>query len=237
MRRQLAAAVSRRMPASWREKFIDQVSGGVSPLELAIQFRRLSSDATLSHLGLTAQALGLTSTYLHPEALQGFRLADTDTFQIVSQAESLLYMGNTLLRDADTNGMAHSLEIRVPFLGRDVADFVTGLPGLAKVPRRAPAKHLLRQAVAGILPADLFTRHKRGFTLPVGQWMQGPLRDQCEAAVETLAACPLVDARGTRELWAQYTENPAAVQPSRPMTLVALGSYLARRAEVQAQAG
>jgi asparagine synthase (glutamine-hydrolysing) len=224
-------------PRGRRDKVEDLVGGGTSVPEVVASLRRTVCTRDVARLGFPVGVPGLTGQYLPTEAIEADVSRRSDPFNEVSRAECRLYMGNTLLRDADTNGMAHSLEIRVPFLGRDVADFVTGLPGLAKVPRRAPAKHLLRQAVAGILPADLFTRHKRGFTLPVGQWMQGPLRDQCEAAVETLAACPLVDARGTRELWAQYTENPAAVQPSRPMTLVALGSYLARRAEVRAQAG
>ena len=232
MRRQLAAAVSRRMPASWREKFIDQVSGGVSPLELAIQFRRLSSDATLSHLGLTAQALGLTSSYLHPEALQAFRLADTDTFQIVSQAESLLYMGNTLLRDADVNGMAHSLEIRVPFLGRRLVEYAAALPEALKAPPRSRPKHLLREAMKDTLPAEVFARPKRGFTLPFASWMAGPLRAECEAAIDVLASCPIFRPGAVQSLWARYMADGNGHQWARPLALVVLGSYLGKMHDV-----
>ncbi len=96
-------------------------------------------------------------------------------------------MGNTLLRDSDTNSMAHSLEIRVPFLGRRLVDRVSRLPGSARSPRGSQPKHLLRKAVADLLPADVFTLRKSGFSLPFGDWMFGPLRDQCETAIESLA--------------------------------------------------
>ena len=140
-----------------------------------------------------------------------------------------LYMGNTLLRDSDTNGMAHSLEIRVPFLGQRLVDRVSALPGTSRAPRGSKPKHLLRKAVADVLPAAVFARPKTGFSLPFGNWMFGPLRDQCEAAIEALAACPLFDARTVRSMWAGYEAQRTQVHWSRPLTLVVIGSYLARR--------
>jgi len=222
------------VPRGKRDKVEDMVAGGTTVSEVVASLRRTVCTRDLMRLGFPVGVPGLNSQYLPEDAIESDASRSADPFNEVSRAECRLYMGSTLLRDADTNGMAHSLEIRVPFLGRDVSDYVAGLPGRAKVPPRAPSKHLLRQAVAGILPADLFTRRKRGFTLPIGQWMLGPLRDQCEAAIDTLAKCSLMDAKGTREWWAQYNDNPAAVQPSRPMTLVALGSYLAGRATTHA---
>lgn len=218
------------VPRGKRDKVEDMVAGGTTVSEVVASLRRTVCTRDLMRLGFPVGVPGLNSQYLPEDAIESDASRSADPFNEVSRAECRLYMGSTLLRDADTNGMAHSLEIRVPFLGRDVSDYVAGLPGRVKVPPRAPGKHLLRQAVAGILPADLFTRRKRGFTLPIGQWMLGPLRDQCEAAIDTLAKCSLMDAKGTREWWSQYNANPAAVQPSRPMTLVALGSYLAGRA-------
>ena len=232
IRRRAAEALARRMPASRREKFVDQVSGSVSLLELAIQSRRLSSDATLSHLGLRADELGLTSTYLPPEALQAFRTSGTDSFQVVSQTESLLYMGNTLLRDSDINGMAHSLEIRVPFLGRRFVEYVAGLPMTVKSPPQGRPKHLLREALKQTLPADVFTRPKRGFTLPFAEWMAGPLRDECEAAIDALGECEIFPTGSVQSLWRRYLDGRNGYQWSRPLSLVVLGSYLQKLSRI-----
>ena len=228
LRRRAAEILSWRMPASKREKLVDQVSGGTSLLELAIQSRRLSSDATLAGLGLHPDRLGLTATYLPPEAIEPFRTTGTDRFQVVSQVESLLYMGNTLLRDADINGMAHSLEIRVPFLSRRCVDYVAGLPRGVKAPRGGRPKSLLCKAMEETLPADVFSRPKQGFTLPFRHWMTGPLRDECQAAIDVLSACPIFAPGAVESLWKRYVGDPEAHQWSRPLALVVLGNYLQR---------
>jgi asparagine synthase (glutamine-hydrolysing) len=139
-------------------------------------------------------------------------------------------MGNTLLRDSDTNSMAHSLEIRVPFLGRWFADSVAALPSRAKQPPGSPPKHLLRKATGSVLPYDIFTRPKRGFSLPIGEWMFGPLRDQCTAAIATLSDCPIFPAGSINRLWDGYAAQRARTHLSRPLSLVVLGSYLQQTA-------
>jgi len=226
LRRTAAEVLARRLPASKREKLVDQVSGGCSLLELAIQSRRLTSDTTLTHLGLEAGRLGLTPTFLPAEAIDSFRLAESDAFGVVSQVESLLYMSNTLLRDTDVNSMAHSLEIRVPFLSRRCVEVVGGLPGGIKAPRGGAPKHFLREAMQSVLPAEVFSRPKRGFTLPLRQWMAGPLRAECEAAVEEVANCDIFAPEAIKQLWERYMGDTDAHQWARPLALVVLGNYL-----------
>jgi asparagine synthase (glutamine-hydrolysing) len=87
-------------------------------------------------------------------------------------------------------------------------------------------KHLLRKVVSGLLPGDVFDRPKTGFSLPIGDWIAGPLTDACDAAVETAASCPLLNAAGVRSLWCDYRTNWNQVHWSRPLGLVVLGSYL-----------
>jgi asparagine synthase (glutamine-hydrolysing) len=226
LRRAVATAVFAALPAGKRAKAIDLVAGGSSCVELAASLRRVTSGRDLRSLGLEPQALGLTDQYLPPAAFEAFVDSSRDPFSAVSQAECFLYMGNTLLRDADTNGMSHSLEIRVPFLGRWLADLVGAMPGSVKAPKGASSKHLLRKASEAILPHDLFTRPKRGFTLPIGAWMRGPLRDECEVAIDAVAACSVVDSMAVRRLWESYRSQPGAVHWSRPLALVVLGNYL-----------
>lgn len=226
LRRAVAQVAFAPLPAGKRAKAIDLVSGGTTALELASQFRRLTSDSDLRGLGFDQRALGLTPQFLAPAAFDPFDDANRDPFRAMSQAECFLYMGNTLLRDSDTNSMAHSLEIRVPFLGRWFADSVAMLPSALKQPRNAPPKHLLRKAMGAVLPYDLFARPKRGFSLPIGEWMFGPLRDQCEAAIGTLADCAMFPSGSINRLWGRYAAQRHAMHWSRPLSLVVLGSYL-----------
>jgi asparagine synthase (glutamine-hydrolysing) len=228
LRRAAAGRLLGGLPADKRAKVVDVVASSASAIELAALARRTQSDAVLHALGLDARRLGLTPSYLPAEAIAPLESRSRDTFAAVSRTELALYMGNTLLRDADTNSMAHSLEIRVPFLGRQLVDRVSRLPGCVRAPRGAQPKHLLRKAVGDRLPAAVFNRPKTGFSLPFGDWMFGPLREQCEAAIESLAACPLFDAGVVRQMWAEYDARRKQIHWSRPLSLVVLGSYLGK---------
>jgi asparagine synthase (glutamine-hydrolysing) len=229
LRRAVAGRLLGRLPPDKRAKLTDLLASSASPIELTALSRRTQSDATLHALGFDARRLGLAPSFLPTEALAALERPRSDAFSAVSRAEVGLYMGNTLLRDADTNSMAHSLEIRVPFLGRQVVDHVASLPGRTRRPRGSMPKHLLRKAVADLLPPGVFMRPKTGFSLPFGDWMFGPLRDQCEAAIAVLAACPLFDAGTVRAMWADYEARRKQIHWSRPLSLVVLGSYLAKR--------
>jgi asparagine synthase (glutamine-hydrolysing) len=71
--------------------------------------------------------------------------------------------------------MAHSLEVRVPYLDNEVADLVLPLPGRMKQTLTRD-KILLRDAARQLLPLTGALRRKRGFEVPIGEWLQGPLR-------------------------------------------------------------
>jgi asparagine synthase (glutamine-hydrolysing) len=224
------AAVQRlfwRLPAGQRAKLADLLACGSDPLALAATSRRLFDDDTLRTLGVDARTLGLTPQFLPPEACEAFLPPTGDTFATVSRAELSLYMGNTLLRDSDVNSMAHSLELRVPFLGQDLVDYVARLPGPVRAPPGTAPKHLLRRVMQEQLPAGVFTRPKSGFSLPFAAWMAGPLRDQCATAIDALADCPAFDGRTIRDRWAGLMARPDQVHWSRPLSLVVLGNYLA----------
>jgi asparagine synthase (glutamine-hydrolysing) len=226
LRRNAAKALLAWLPAGKRAKAVDLISSSTSAVGLAALTRRTLGDDALRGLGFNARRLGLSPSFIPTEAYDAFTASPADPFNAVSQAETSLYMGNTLLRDSDVNSMAHSLELRVPFLGRDVVDYVMSLPGGVRSPPGSRPKHLLRQAMGERLPESVFTRPKLGFTLPFGDWLFGPLRDQSEAAIEALTSCPLLDSGAVRRMWSQYDTKRGETHWSRPMSLVVLGSYL-----------
>jgi asparagine synthase (glutamine-hydrolysing) len=79
----------------------------------------------------------------------------------------------------DRFSMAHSIEARTPFLDNGLVDLVRRIPAEIRT-HRGDLKYLLRQAVAPLLPASLLNAPKRGFVIPFGMWLRGPLRSKVE---------------------------------------------------------
>ncbi len=219
----LAFAPFRR---SRRKRALSLLSAEPSILGLLLSVRRLLDDDDLQSLGLSAKSLGLRPDFLPQEAVDHLALEGLDPFHAISRAECGLYMNNTLLRDADVNSMAHSIEVRVPFLGRTVVEHAFRLPTDVLAPQNFPPKHVLREAAASTLPRFIFDRPKKGFSLPIGDWMFGALRDECEAAIDAVAACSILPERGVRQLWEDCRSGGNTVHWTKPLSLVALGSYL-----------
>jgi asparagine synthase (glutamine-hydrolysing) len=99
------------------------------------------------------------------------------------------YTTNQLLRDIDAASMAHSLEVRVPFLDPVVADLALSLPDNAKMGaaprlpsasprsyREAGTKRILLDIAKDLLPPGFDTHAKSGFSMPFNTWLKGPLR-------------------------------------------------------------
>jgi asparagine synthase (glutamine-hydrolysing) len=90
--------------------------------------------------------------------------------------DAATYLPNDLLPKADLASMAHSLELRAPFLDHEVLELGLSLPDSLKV-RGLRGKVALRRAFADVLPPELATRAKAGFGLPLASWFRGELRD------------------------------------------------------------
>jgi asparagine synthase (glutamine-hydrolysing) len=90
-------------------------------------------------------------------------------------ADRETFLPGDLLPKVDRMSMAHSLEVRVPYLDNEVVDLVLPLPGRFKQSLRRD-KILLREAAADLLPPSAAARPKCGFEVPIGAWLRGPLR-------------------------------------------------------------
>jgi asparagine synthase (glutamine-hydrolysing) len=94
--------------------------------------------------------------------------------------ELKLRLPELLLMRVDKITMATSVEARVPFLDHHLVEHALAVPRTLKVSGRS-GKHILKQALEGILPPDVLYRAKRGFGAPIRQWFQGksnPLLDE-----------------------------------------------------------
>jgi asparagine synthase (glutamine-hydrolysing) len=195
---------------------------------LSIELKQFLPASELERLGLRFSELGLRPNYLRDEAHADLALDTEDPFAIVSRVETYLYMGNTLLRDTDVNSMAHSLELRVPFVARPILEIAGRIPGRLHSVGEGQGKRLLRQALVDVLPNHVLTRPKTGFSLPVNDWLHRQLRESCAAAVEATANLSFLDGKAVRDLWSNFVAGHGHTYWMKPLLLVALGDYVSR---------
>jgi asparagine synthase (glutamine-hydrolysing) len=137
--------------------------------------------------------------------------------------EIVLYMQKMLLRDADAQSMASSVELRVPFLDHEVAKAALSISPRERTSR---GKRVLVDALGDPYLREIQRRPKTGFRLPMQTWLAGPLADlRREALTEGSALSGYVDV----SLAARLTEGADAW--SRTWALVALDQWLRRRRE------
>ena len=153
----------------------------------------------------------------------------SDVINEVSRLEIKGYMANTLLRDADNMSMAHSLEVRVPFVDVNVAGFSLSLPGKLKLNGDVPrvSKPLLVEAISDLLPREFLARRKMGFTLPFENWMQSRLKDDISRVLlnrDRLAEIGL-DTESVGNIWKGFLKSPRHIGWSRPWSLYVLSRW------------
>jgi len=149
-----------------------------------------------------------------------------DTVNEISRLELQGYMANTLLRDTDFMSMAHSLEVRVPFVDSEIVSYVLGLPGQWKLNGSRP-KPLLAEVLGDLLPSKFLERSKMGFTLPFEKWMRLGLHHEISKTFqdhERLARCGLVG-ESAHGVWEDFQRSPASVGWSRPWSLYVLAKW------------
>jgi asparagine synthase (glutamine-hydrolysing) len=230
LRRSIGSLLSLNKPKLVREKILDIFSGDIDLLSVYLQRRRLMSNRQLSLLGLSNPEIrelkivdlgfnGLKEVHLN----SGRNISDH-----ISKLESLLYQSNMLLRDADANGMANSLEIRVPFLDLKLLNYVYSLPSSIRFPKNGRPKSLLRKAFPELIGSEILSKSKQGFSLPLDQWMKNSFRSLCEESLTALKDLQLLNPDGIQSIWNSFLIGKEPQMWSRALSLVVLGNFCSR---------
>ncbi len=133
--------------------------------------------------------------------------------------ETTRYMANQLLRDTDAFSMAHSLEVRSPFVDHVLVELLARIPDRHKVGGAGP-KPLLAKALENGLPREVVHRRKQGFVFPFDTWLRKSLREFTEPILES----PHLNKPYVRSLLRGFGEG--GVHWSRVWSLVVLNHWL-----------
>lgn len=119
-------------------------------------------------------------------ALQGYNSAEvfhrhargrefSDPLALVQYLDYKTYLPGDILTKVDRASMAHSLEVRTPFLDYEFVEWAAALPSRVKL-AGGEGKRILKEALRPLLPEDVLFRKKMGFAVPLDVWFRGSLR-------------------------------------------------------------
>ncbi len=162
---------------------------------------------------------------------QQWRRAGRDDMDALAGLYARFYLGDGVLQKVDRASMLNSLEVRAPLLDPGVVALAQAMPTRLKL-RGRQTKLILRQLAQQQLPPAIVQRPKRGFAVPIGQWLRGPLRGLLTDALAPaqLAKLPYLNAPGVQQLVREHLDGRA--DHRKPLwALLCLTSWTDRLAE------
>jgi asparagine synthase (glutamine-hydrolysing) len=115
----------------------------------------------------------------------------SDRLQRLLSVDLKTQLPDDLLLLTDKMSMATSLECRVPLLDHELVELTSGIPARHRI-RGGRLKHIMKEALRGVLPEEILNRSKRGFGAPVGAWM----KRQLAPVMKSLLSKESVESRG-----------------------------------------
>ena len=214
LRQSLFGTLGRLYPkADWAPRF----------LRAKTTFEGLARDTTDAYFhGVSLLGDAMRARLFSPElrrSLYGYRAVEVlrrhalaspaqDPLSQVQYLDLKTYLPGDILTKVDRASMAHALEVRSPLLDHELVAWMSGLPPQFKL-RRGVGKYLLKKALRPLLPDTLLYRQKMGFSIPLADWLRGPLRQRLQQRLlgPALAQCGLFDMDYVRLLLDQHASG------------------------------
>lgn len=185
------SAAAARLPVS------DEKIGFEYKLKRFLKGSSLPADEAHFFWNGTFSSGELKAASFHVKAQSGKRLIDVlrgvpenDVINRYLFADQHYYLPDDILYKCDRMSMAHSLEVRPPFLDHRIAEFAGRLPSNLKI-RGGKTKFVMRELLKDKLPPIVLHRRKEGLDIPAHEWLRGPLKPLVD---DTLSAKHVSDA-------------------------------------------
>lgn len=136
--------------------------------------------------------------------------SDLDDVTTMQYVDLYTWLRGDILVKADRMSMAHSLEVRVPYLDKEVFEVAATIPVDQKLPPRSDqTKYALRRALEGVVPPGIVNRRKLGFPTPTRVWLAGEMYDWAQQILSDSGADELLDLGYVRDLLAAHRRGEA----------------------------
>ncbi|WP_133406249.1 asparagine synthase (glutamine-hydrolyzing) [Parashewanella tropica] len=119
--------------------------------------------------------------------------------------DQVSYLPDCILAKVDRASMASSLEVRVPLLNHDIFELSWRIPLSMKIENNR-SKSILRDILYKYVPQNLIERPKMGFTIPLSEWLKGPLKEWVEDLLDEqrLQSAGYFDSTQVKKLWSEH---------------------------------
>ncbi|UFS69125.1 asparagine synthase (glutamine-hydrolyzing) [Geomonas sp. RF6] len=135
------------------------------------------------------------------------KVAGADHVTSMLYTDLKTYLPGDILVKVDRMSMAHSLEVRAPFLDYRVVEFAAALPTSCKI-SAGQKKVILKRVFGPLLPESVFNRPKQGFTVPLDCWFRSELKGLAEESLlREEAMGEYLDRAVVRRIWEEHQDG------------------------------
>ena len=179
----LLAPIASKLPQSRSGKF-SNLARQILKFNQGIHLSPADRYWFLASLSSSSQVDALLEQEIKP-ADKSEWLQDFDDYKDINnmlRADSSFVLTNDMLKKVDIMSMANALEVRVPFLDHELVEYVFSLPTDYKINGKM-RKRILQDTYRDILPAELYNRPKKGFEMPLLDWLRTSLSGELEKTI------------------------------------------------------